>query len=115
MYLLFFILPILILIPAGIYLYIFFRRILSLFLKRDVRIVKVVSAVLALACVFSAWPAYGWGGVAVLHLVGVSLVLELINLLLKRTPFVFQEMGSDLQKRDTVFSHHCGCLFLRIY
>lgn len=102
MYLLFFILPILILIPAGIYLYIFFRRILSLFLKRDVRIVKVLSAVLALACVFSAWPAYGWGGVAVLHLVGVSLVLELINLLLKRTPFVFKKW--DLIYRSGILS-----------
>lgn len=102
MYLLFFILPILILIPAGIYLYVFFRRILSLFLKRDVRLAKGLSAASALACVFSAWPAYGWGGVAVLHLVGVSLVLELVNFLIKRAPFVLRKW--DLIYRSGVLS-----------
>lgn len=102
MYLLFFILPILILIPTGIYLYVFFRRILSLFLKRDVRLAKGLSAALALACVFSAWPAYGWGGVAVLHLTGVSLVIELVNFLIKRAPFVFKKW--DLIYRSGVLS-----------
>lgn len=90
MYLLFFVLPVLILIPAGIYLYVFFCRIFKLLLKRDTRFVKVLGAVPALACVFYAWPAYGWGGVAVLHLAGVSLIIELINFLMKKAPFTFK-------------------------
>lgn len=84
MYLLFFIVPLLIFIPAGIYLYFFFRRIFLMLLQRDSRFVKVLSFAAAGACIYSAWPAYGWGGVAILHLIGISLVLELVNFIIKK-------------------------------
>lgn len=85
MYLLFFIVPILIFIPAGIYLYFFFRRIFGPLMQRDTRLVKALSFAAAGVCIYSAWPAYGWGGVAILHLIGISLILELVNFIIKKT------------------------------
>lgn len=96
MYLLFFILPILIYIPTGIYLYFFFRRIFRLVLRRDTRLVKVLSAAAAGGCIYFAWPAYGWGGVAILHLIAISLFLELVNFIIKKT------LGSR-RKWETVY------------
>lgn len=84
MHFLFYILPILILIPTGIYLYFFFARILKLIFGKESRLIKGLSAAAAVACIYFAWPAYGWGGVAVLHLVGVSLVMELVNFFVRK-------------------------------
>lgn len=72
-----------ILIPTGIYLYVFFRRIFLLVLKGREKLTKILAAVAALAAVRLAWPAYGLGSVIVLHLVAISLIITLLHLILR--------------------------------
>lgn len=82
---LFYLMPAVIYIPVGIYLYHFMKRLLSLFrIKRSKKADKIISVVFAAACAAAGWRVYGVGAVAVLYFVMCSLLLDGIHRLLKR-------------------------------
>lgn len=85
MRILFYLLPAVVYIPVGIYLYHFMKRLLSLFRsKRSKRADKIISVVFALACAAAGWRVYDVGAVAVLYFVICSLLLDGIQKLLKK-------------------------------
>lgn len=85
MRILFYLMPAVIYIPVGIYLYYFMKRLLSLFhVKRSKKADKIISVVFAAACAVAGWRVYDVGAVAVLYFVLCSLLLDGIHRLLKR-------------------------------
>jgi hypothetical protein len=72
-----FILPLILLIPIGIYLYIFFHRLLALFIT-SLTLSRILSIIIALIITYLSWPIYGLSGVLVAHFIVISLVLEVI-------------------------------------
>lgn len=77
--------PLIIYIPAGIYLFCFFRRFLTLFPLGNRKIPSTVLSVLfAVCCAALGWRVYGFGSVIVLHFVLILVLCEGINLILKR-------------------------------
>lgn len=83
---LYYLTPLLIYIPVGIYLFFVFKRFLGLvpFFKKENKISKILSIVLVLFCVAKGWRVYGLGAVLVLHFFVISLVMEGINVLCKK-------------------------------
>lgn len=78
-------LPLIIYIPAGIYFYFLFRRFLTLFhLEKRTKLTKILSVLFALLLVAAGWKAFRLGGVLVLHFLLCSLVLEVVNQILRR-------------------------------
>lgn len=76
----FMIMPIVVYIPAGIYLYHFFKRFLSLFpLREKKKLVSVFSVLFAVFCAVAGWRVYGFGAVIVLHFLLGSILMEGIN------------------------------------
>lgn len=85
MRILFYLMPAVVYIPVGIYLYHFMKRLLSLFqIKRSKKADKIISVVFAAACAAAGWRVYDVGSVAVLYFVGCSLLLDGVHRLLKR-------------------------------
>ncbi|MCI8365316.1 MAG: metallophosphoesterase [Eubacterium sp.] len=85
MRILFYLMPAVVFIPVGIYLYHFMKRLLSLFrIKRSKRADKIISVVFAVACAAAGWRVYDVGSVAVLYFVGCSLLLDGVHRFLKR-------------------------------
>ncbi len=85
MRILFYLMPAVVFLPVGIYLYHFMKRLLSLFhIKRSKRADKIISVVFAVACAAAGWRVYDVGSVAVLYFVGCSLLLDGVHRLLKR-------------------------------
>lgn len=79
------VLPLVIYIPVGIYLFFFFRRFLTLFgVDRKKGFSTGLSALLALLCVACGWWIYGFGAVLVLHFTAFSLLMEGANLILRK-------------------------------
>lgn len=79
------IMPVVIYIPAGIYLYHFFKRFLSLFPVREKRkLVRALSVLFAAFCVAAGWHVYRFGAVLVLHFLLSSLLMEGINAIVCR-------------------------------
>jgi hypothetical protein len=72
-----FILPLILLVPIGIYLYFFLHRLLALFITSVIAL-RVICLILTVVFVYIAWPIYELGGVLVAHFVVISLVLEVI-------------------------------------
>lgn len=81
----FMIMPIVVYIPAGIYLYHFFKRFLSLFpLREKKKLVSVFSVLFAVFCAIAGWRVYGFGAVIVLHFLLGSILMEGINFVVCR-------------------------------
>ncbi len=77
--------PAAIYLPVGIYLYHVFGRMLSLFgIRKGSWPSRSLSALFAAACAAAGWRVYGLGAVIVMHFVAVSLVVELINGIIRR-------------------------------
>lgn len=77
--------PFIIYIPAGIYLFCFFKRFLTLFPLGDKKIPSIVlSALFAVFCAVLGWRVYGFGAVIILHFVFTLALFEGINLILRR-------------------------------
>lgn len=82
---LFWLMPSVVYIPVGIYLYRFFGRFLTLFhIERKTAASRVLSVAGAVACAAWGWRIYGLGAVVVLHFVVVCLIMELINFFVKK-------------------------------
>ena len=85
MRILFYLMPAVVYIPVGIYLYHFMKRLLSLFrIKRSKKADKIIAVVFAVACAAAGWRVYDVGSVAVLYFVVCSLLLDGVHQLLKR-------------------------------
>lgn len=85
MRILFYLMPAVVYIPVGIYLYHFMKRLLSLFhIKRSKKTDKIISVVFAAACAAAGWRVYDVGSVAVLYFVVCSLLLDVVHRLFKR-------------------------------
>lgn len=104
MQLFFYIIPLLILIPTAVYLYLFFKRIFLLILKGKQKPSKVLGILVTAVAIRFAWPAYGWGGVVILHLLMISLIIELINHILKRWVIQNKKSKWDIIYRSGILS-----------
>lgn len=77
--------PLVIYIPVGIYLYHVFARFLTLLhIERKTIASRLLSLVAVAACVRWGWRVYGLGAVIVLHFFALCLLMELINFLVKK-------------------------------
>lgn len=84
MYLLFFIIPLLLLIPVCVYMYFWFRRLFSLFPKLPGRARNILSAVFAFFCAYVSWPMYRLGGMIMIHFLVVSILVDIIYKILRK-------------------------------
>ena len=76
----FIILPFILLIPAGVYLYFYFLRIADFWgLKRKNKKVKIVAALLAVFLCLWSVNLFGFGALVILHMTAVALCMEVIN------------------------------------
>lgn len=81
----FLLMPAIIYIPAGIYLYHFFRRFFTLFsIKGHQTAVRVCAIVLSVACAVAGWQVFGLGSVIVLHFLLCMLLTEVVYRLVRR-------------------------------
>lgn len=88
MRLLFYLLPAVVLVPAGIYFFFFFRRFLSLFkLEKGKWYTKVMCLGFGIGCAAIGWWVFGLGAVLVYHFLVVCLIMELLNLILNKVWF----------------------------
>ncbi|MDP4090328.1 MAG: metallophosphoesterase, partial [Bacillota bacterium] len=75
------ILPFLLLIPGGVYLYFYLLRVADFWgLKSRNKKVKTLAVVLAIAAVISSVNLFGFPALVVLHMIGITLCLEILNL-----------------------------------
>lgn len=81
----FMLMPLVVYIPAGIYLYHFFKRFLTLFhMEEKKKLVRLLSGLFAIFCAVAGWRVYGFGAVVVLHFLLCSILMEGINLIVRR-------------------------------
>lgn len=77
--------PLVVYLPAGIYFYHFFKRFLTLFhIDKKRKVSKISAVIFALFCAALGWRVYGLGAVVVLHFLVCSIVMEGVNLIVKR-------------------------------
>lgn len=76
--LVFFILPALLLIPIGSYFFIFFRRLLQLFIH-DKKIYSLLSLIISLVLMYLSWPIFRTSGMIIGHFFAFCLIVEIIN------------------------------------
>lgn len=84
MYLAFFVVPVIAMIPILIYLYIWFNRFLTLIPKIGNKLRHGLAVVLALAAAYLCWPIYRTGGVVIAHFLVASLLLEIVHFIIKK-------------------------------
>lgn len=84
MHLAFFVVPVIVMIPILIYLYIWLNRFLTLIPKLGDKIRHGLAVVLALAVAYLCWPIYRTGGVVIAHFLVASLLLELVHLFIRK-------------------------------
>lgn len=84
MYLAFYIVPLIVMVPILIYLYIWFNRFLTLFPKPGGTIRHVLAVLCALVFAWLCWPIYRTGGVVIVHFLVASLLIEIVNQVIKR-------------------------------
>lgn len=84
MYLAFFVVPVIAMIPILIYLYIWFNRFLTLIPKIGNKLRHGLAVVLALAAAYLCWPVYRAGGVVIAHFLVASLLLEIVHFIIKK-------------------------------
>lgn len=88
MRLVFYLLPAVILVPAGIYFYFFFRRFLSLFkLEKGRWYTRILCLIFSVGCAAIGWWVFGLGAVVVYHFLAVCLIMEILNLILNKAWF----------------------------
>lgn len=76
----FLIIPFLLLIPVGVYLYFYFLRIAEFWgLERKNKKVKILAVVLAVLAIIWSVNLFGVGALIVLHVVAVALFMEILN------------------------------------
>ena len=76
---LWYILPAIIWIPLGIYIFHVTRRILTLFhLDKKEKISNIISLILTLCCVRWGWMLYGLGAVLIFHFLAACGVMEIV-------------------------------------
>mgnify|MGYP004471292771 FL=1 len=79
------VLPLIFMIPFGIYIYIFIRRILNLLMKdKKIKQQKIISLVLTLLIMIPALKVWGTWAVVVFHIVIIAWVVELIYFIIKK-------------------------------
>ncbi|GKX65255.1 metallophosphoesterase [Inconstantimicrobium mannanitabidum] len=85
MYLLFFLIPALCMIPIGVYIYFYLRRMAKFWgINIESKLVRVGIIILTLCLVALSVNIWGMGALIVLHVVAIALSMELINLVCKR-------------------------------
>ena len=84
MHLAFFVVPVIVMIPILIYLYIWFNRFLTLIPKTGNKLRHGLAVVLALAAAYLCWPIYRTGGVIIAHFLVASLLLEIVQFVIKK-------------------------------
>lgn len=81
----FYVLPAVLYIPVGIYLYYFMKRLLSLFHPdKKGKKTKIIAILFSLLCVAAGWRVYGVGAVIILSFVICSLLADGIQQIVKR-------------------------------
>lgn len=105
----FLLMPLLVYVPVGIYLFFFFRRFLTLFsLRKNCIAVNLAAVLIALAAAAWGWMLYGFGAVVVLHFTVLCLILEVVNFLLKG------RINSPKAKKYWTFFHKSGLISIII-
>lgn len=82
MHLVFFVIPVILMIPIAIYLYIWFNRFLTMFPKISDKLRHGLAAGFALLAAYFCWPIYRTGGMVIGHFLVISLFVEVINLII---------------------------------
>jgi predicted MPP superfamily phosphohydrolase len=78
----FIIIPFLLLIPVGVYLYFYFLRIADFWgLDRKIRKIKMAAIAIAVFAIILSVNLFGVGALIVLHVVAVALLMEVLNFL----------------------------------
>ncbi len=79
------VLPLIFMIPLGIYMYIFIRRILDLLIKdRKIKKKKIINLLLTFIVMIPALKVWGTWAVVVFHIVIIAWVVELIYFIIKK-------------------------------
>lgn len=76
--LVFFILPAILLIPIGLYFFIFLKRLFQMFIK-DKRVYLLLSIVISLVLMYLSWPIFRTNGMIIGHFFAFCLIVEIIN------------------------------------
>jgi Predicted phosphohydrolases len=84
MYLVFFVIPVIVMIPIVIYLYIWFNRFLTLFPVIVDKLRHGLAAGAALVAAYFCWPIYRTGGMMIGHFLVISLLAEVVNVIIKK-------------------------------
>lgn len=84
MHLAFFVIPVIVMVPILIYLYIWFNRFLTLIPGISDRLRHGLAALLATAAAYLCWPIYRTGGVVISHFLVAGLLMELIHFAVKK-------------------------------
>lgn len=85
MYLLYFIIPALCMIPVGIYNYFYLKRMAKFWnINTEKRAVRIGIIMLDLCLVALSVNVWGMGALIVLHVIAISVCMELVNLICKR-------------------------------
>ncbi|MCI9093928.1 MAG: metallophosphoesterase [Coprobacillus sp.] len=80
MYLIFFIFPLIIIIPLTLYFYFYFKRIIEyIFLKIDSLWKKILLMILSFLFVLPVFNLFGFWTVVVLHLFFISIIIDIIH------------------------------------
>lgn len=80
----FFLLPLVVYLPVGIYFYFWFQRFFTLFPIRKKRITRLLSLAVVLCMVAAGWRVYGFGAVVVLYFLACCLVMDLVGFFIRR-------------------------------
>lgn len=97
MFLLFIIIPLLLLIPVCIYMYFWFGRLFSLFPGISKRTGNILSAVFGFLCLYVSWPMYQFGGMIIIHFLVVSILIDIIYKIVRK------RSGEISEKWDKVY------------
>ena len=79
------VLPLIFMIPLGIYMYLFIRRILGLLVReKKIKQQKIISLVLTLIVMIPALKVWGTWAVVVFHIVIIAWIIELVYFIVKK-------------------------------
>lgn len=111
MFIAFYILPLLLLIPIVIYMYICIARIFSLIPKIGKKTQRVIAVLAALFCGYLSWPIFRTSAMFICHFCVVSLLLEIINLIVKKKTKEIPKVWNYLF-RSSVISLAVVCIIM---
>lgn len=81
---LFYLLPLVVYLPVGIYFYFWFQRFFSLFPIKQKWSRRVLSLAVVLCMVAAGWRVYGFGAVVVLYFLACCLIMEVVGFFIRR-------------------------------